>query len=142
MFASLTLTNDVGTEASPSRIYAANASQHSTRMRIPERAQHSISRRQIRRTSPETRLFASFGDERYRLVEPLMVHIEPEVDYFLAWESSSSVYGVGRTTNEALADFESMLIERFDLLSASSETLSSAMAEQLRYLRRVIAPAS
>jgi len=92
-------------------------------------------------TSRETRLIAAVGDPRYVVKKPIVVTLERDDSCFLLRSEGSGVYGVGTTENAAVADFESMLLERFEILSESPEMLSCRLADQLRHLQSMIAPA-
>jgi len=79
--------------------------------------------------------------KNYQLVSPLFLEMESGFDRVSLWEARSGAYGVGKTLEEAVIDFQSMLEEMYEQLSESESTLSHALYEQLKYLRSIISPA-
>ena len=85
-------------------------------------------------------LLLRLSSKNYQLVSPLFLEMESGFDSVSLWEARSGAYGVGKTLEEAVKDFQSMLEEMHEQLSESESTLSHALYEQLKYLRSIISP--
>ena len=76
----------------------------------------------------------------WQIVQPLQINIERTDSEFIISESRLNVYGVGETFAESIADFTSMLVDLFEVLSASENVLSHHLRQQLQILRTILAP--
>ena len=75
----------------------------------------------------------------YRLRGPLTVEAQRGAggEYLVSHRALPS-YGAGRTLSRALADFRSALVERYEELDASENTLSQDLRSQLADLRAIV----
>ena len=89
---------------------------------------------------PQPLLLRRLPSKNYQLVSPLFLEVESGFDRVSLWEARSGAYGAGKTLEEAVKDFQSMLEEMYEQLSESESTLSHALYEQLKYLRSIISP--
>lgn len=70
-----------------------------------------------------------------RLGFPLYLTVELiEQSDILVSDSVMHLYGVGATLEEALADYESMLLEHHEHLRENAHRLAPRLRQQLRYL--------
>jgi hypothetical protein len=79
--------------------------------------------------------------EAWRLVRPISLDIKigEAAEYIVSYPHFET-YGVGDTLQEAVADFSSMLIDLYEELSDSEETLSTYLKDLLERLRLALSP--
>lgn len=74
-----------------------------------------------------------------RYKEQILVNIEKMEDgLWVARNSEIKTHGVGKTCEEALTDYQEMLIDYFNSLVVSENVLSANLLEQLMYLRTIL----
>lgn len=81
-------------------------------------------------------MLAQIGDPCYRLRYPILLTQEiGEQGETIVFDDGFDVYGVGETTQEAVGEYASMLVDLFQELVASEDALSCHLRQQLRTLR-------
>ena len=82
---------------------------------------------------------ATLADPDYRLLSPFLLEVEQSrTGELVVSNSLLRNYGVGRTLEEAIADYQSMLLDLYEELEASEATLSHHLREQLNHLRGML----
>jgi len=84
-------------------------------------------------------LLSKFSLRDYRLTRPLIIHVrEMEPGQWLVTSPFISTHGTGEAVEQAIHDFESMLIDLFQELDASEHELAPHLLRELHTLRRII----
>jgi prevent-host-death family protein len=74
------------------------------------------------------------------LKSPILLTVErAETGDVLVSDSALHLYGIGATLQEAVADYESMLLEDYETLSENSGRLSPKLQEHLSCLKLIVA---
>lgn len=75
----------------------------------------------------------------YRLVRPILVSVQyGESGKLVTSDSHVHMYGVGESLDEALADYESMLLDYFEDLAQNHDAISDYLSQQLAWMLEVI----
>ncbi len=79
-------------------------------------------------------------DAEWELVVPVVLHVEQDEDgEFIATDDFSTVYGNGRTPEEAITDYRQSLISYYEVLESherDNEPTARLLRRLGRYLRR------
>ena len=90
---------------------------------------------------PEVALFGSIAPG-WRLTQPLLLTVRWEMvgqeHQCIVFEPGFNLYGIGITIAEALAEYTSMLLDLFQELVDSEQSLSSHLCQKLERLRSLI----
>lgn len=85
-----------------------------------------------------TRLLTGLSDASYRLRFPLSVSVDANEAGWIAFYPDLGVYGSGANAEEALFDFQEMLVEYFEDLQTSEVPLARHLRDQLYFLETFI----
>lgn len=87
-------------------------------------------------------LLTQIGDPRYCLRQPLLLAQETGEggEKIVFDEAEIDLYGVGETTQEAVDEYVSMLVDLFEELVNSKNILSQHLSERLQILHLYLAP--
>lgn len=78
----------------------------------------------------------------YALTQPIEVQIERYGDKYLVTDDKVDRHGIGSTINEALRDYEEILLSYFESLSRRQDRLSPRLRHHLEFLKNIISPIS
>jgi len=74
----------------------------------------------------------------YQLVEPIWIQIERYGDGYLVTDEDVHRHGLGPSIEDALRDYEEILLSYFESLSRRQERLSPRLRQDFELLRRTI----
>ena len=74
----------------------------------------------------------------YELIEPIWIQIERYGDGYLVTDEDVNRHGVGSTIEDALQNYEEILLSYFESLSRRQERLSPRLRQDFEFLRRTI----
>jgi predicted RNase H-like HicB family nuclease len=74
----------------------------------------------------------------YELVKPIWIQIERYGDGYLVTDEDVNRHGVGSTNEDALQNYEEILLGYFESLSRRQERLSPRLRQDFEFLRRTI----
>jgi hypothetical protein len=86
-------------------------------------------------------LLTTLSDPQFRLLRPIELEVEKgEGGESIVSNQHLGACGAGRTLQEAIDDYQSMLLDLYWELTDSEAILSRHLRERLDYLRTLIAP--
>ncbi len=74
----------------------------------------------------------------YELVEPIWIQVERYGDGYLVTDEDVNRHGVGSTIEDALQNYEEILLGYFESLSRRQERLSPRLRQDFEFLRRTV----
>lgn len=78
----------------------------------------------------------AIADPRFRLLRPILLDVDRgQGGEYIVSNPHLHNYGVGKTLQAAVADYQSMLVDLYEELAASEAALSRHLRERLEYLR-------
>ncbi|MCC7353271.1 MAG: hypothetical protein IT330_05890 [Anaerolineae bacterium] len=90
-------------------------------------------------SSEQTHLLTRLTTPGYRLIRPITLQVETLRDgSVLVGDYEFDLYGVGETLHDALADYESMLIDQYQDLRGDETRIGKHLTKQLLRLRATI----
>jgi hypothetical protein len=89
---------------------------------------------------PQQIVLVRLSNRNYKLRHPFVIDItRDEEGQTVVYASDAQIYGAGRSSKEALADFQSMLIDTFNELTSSETQLSEPLRQRLANLSSIVA---
>jgi hypothetical protein len=86
-------------------------------------------------------LLAALADPDFQLLHPIVLEVERgEGGEFIVSNRQLHNYGAGGSLQEAIDDYQSMLVDLYRELTDSEVILSRHLRERLDYLRTLLAP--
>ena len=76
--------------------------------------------------------------DTYELIKPIWVQIEKYGEGYLVTDEDVDRHGVGLTIEDALRDYEEILLGYFESLSRRQDRLSPRLKQHLEFLRQAI----